>query len=78
MNETIEKKSALKALERIREYLWEIDIPSPTVPEYIEHHEQIKGAMELVDKEIKAIRDAKESVWIPVKFRPLTEGGDSE
>lgn len=36
----------------IREALWEIDIPSPTVPEYIEHHEQVQGVMRLVEEKM--------------------------
>lgn len=37
-------------LERIRYAIWEVDIPSPTVPEYIEHHQQMQELMALVDK----------------------------
>lgn len=35
-------------LEAIWDELWGIDIPSPTVPEYIEHHQQIQSVMKLV------------------------------
>lgn len=35
-------------LESIWDKLWEIDIPSPTVPEYIEHHEQVQSVMKYV------------------------------
>lgn len=37
-------------LESIWDKLWEIDIPSPTVPEYIEHHEQVQHVMKYVTK----------------------------
>ena len=37
-------------LESIWDKLWEIDIPSPTVPEYIEHHEQVQDVMAYVAK----------------------------
>lgn len=37
----------------IREALWEADIPSPTVPEYVEHHEQIQSIMKLVEKKME-------------------------
>lgn len=28
--------------------IWDVDIPSPTVPEYIEHHEQMQELMNTV------------------------------
>lgn len=58
MNEFIEQ--VITALQDINHALWEIDIPSPTVPEYIEHHEQIQRVMKLVSEKLEAIReDAK-------------------
>lgn len=53
----IDKKSAIDALKAIRYGLWEIDIPSPTVPEYVEHHEQIKNMMEITDGWIKKLEE---------------------
>lgn len=50
MNDLISRQTALRALEEINYALWEIDIPSPTVPEYIEHHEQVQKVMTLVDE----------------------------
>lgn len=50
MNDLISRETALKALEEICYALWEIDIPSPTVPEYIEHHEQVHRVMTLAEK----------------------------
>lgn len=50
MDDLISRQVVLKALEEISYALWEIDIPSPTVPEYVEHHEQVQRVMNLVDK----------------------------
>lgn len=49
----ISKDEALEALREIRHALWEIDIPSPTVPEYIEHHEGVQEVTAVVNKWIK-------------------------
>ena len=46
------KNEVISDLIDIRHALWEADIPSPTVPEYIEHHKQIQELMALVDKKI--------------------------
>lgn len=46
------------ALDRIREEAWLHDIPSPTVPEYIEHHDAIQQIMLVIDKERKLLSDA--------------------
>lgn len=40
-------------LQEIYYELWKVDIPSPTVPEYREHHEQIQGIMAVVSEKIK-------------------------
>ena len=53
----IDKKSAIDALKAIRYGLWEIDIPSPNVPEYVEHHEQIKNMLEITDGWIKKLEE---------------------
>lgn len=52
----IDKEQALKALEEISYALWEIDIPSPTVPEYIEHHEGVQSVMEVADRWARKIQ----------------------
>lgn len=36
----------------IRIALWEIDIPHPTNPEYVEHHNQIMRMIALVDEKM--------------------------
>ena len=53
--DTISRQVAIDALDEIRHALWEIDIPSPTVPEYIEHHEQVQSVWKLLDKKQKEL-----------------------
>jgi len=55
MSDLISRQAAIDALDEIRHALWEIDIPSPTVPEYIEHHEQIQSVWKLLDKKQKEL-----------------------
>ena len=55
MGDLIEREPILKALEEISYALWEVDIPSPTVPEYIEHHRDIQKVMGIVDMWAKKI-----------------------
>ena len=43
----------IEVLYEIRYAVWEVDIPSPTVPEYREHHEQIQNILALIDSKIK-------------------------
>jgi len=50
MSEYISKESAIEALRKIRIAVWDVDIPSPTVPEYVEHHEQMQEIMRLIDR----------------------------
>ena len=56
MADMIRRDTAIDELERIRYKLWEIDIPSPTVPEYIEHHEQVQSVM-------KAVTESVDRIW---------------
>ena len=66
MDDLINRNVAIDALRAIKHGLWEIDIPSPTVPEYVEHHEQIKNMMEIVDGWIKRIKaEPAANRWIP-------------
>lgn len=58
--DTISKQAAIDALDEIRHALWEIDIPSPSVPEYIEHHEQVQSVWKLLDKKQKELQERKE------------------
>lgn len=76
--DTISRQAAIDALKAIRYGLWEIDIPSPTVPEYVEHHEQIKNMMEITDGWIKKLEEQptadvverKRGKWIDETFKP--------
>lgn len=56
-NDLISRQAALKAFEEICYALWEIDIPSPTVPEYIEHHERVQSVLKLAEKWGRELRD---------------------
>ena len=47
----------IKILFDIQEAVWGIDIPSPTVPEYREHHEQCQELLALIDKKIKEVEE---------------------
>lgn len=55
MSDLIDRQAAIAALDEIRHALWEIDIPSPTVPEYVEHHEQVQSVWKLLDKKQKEL-----------------------
>lgn len=55
MDDLISRQAAIDALDEIRHALWEIDIPSPTVPEYVEHHEQVQSVWKLLDKKQKEL-----------------------
>lgn len=65
----IRRSDAVKAIDRILEALWEIDIPSPTVPEYVEHHQGvqavIKRAKDLKEILVKLPAARQEPPWIP-------------
>lgn len=58
MEKWINADAVNRALDRIREEAWLHDIPSPTVPEYIEHHDAIQQIMLVIDKERKLLSDA--------------------
>ena len=54
----------------IRETLWEADIPSPTVPEYVEHHEQIQSIMKLVEKKMEKYKKGGSGMSKMPKLKP--------
>lgn len=58
MTDSISRETALRALAEICFALWEIDIPHPTCPEYIKHHEQVQRVMAIAEKWGKELRDA--------------------
>lgn len=49
------KNKFLNILFEIQEAVWGMDIPSPTVPEYVEHHKQMQELLALIDTKIKEI-----------------------
>jgi len=63
MADLIERQVAIDALGQVLKALWMIDIESPTVPEYIEHHEQVQSVMTLV----KGLKETilKLDLWTP-------------
>lgn len=64
MSDLIDREQALKALEEISYALWEVDIPSPTVPEYIEHHRDVQKVMGIADmwaRKIMALPSAEKT-----------------
>lgn len=71
MSDLIDRQAAIDALDEIRHALWEIDIPSPTVPEYVEHHEQVQSVWKLLDKKQKELyallsaQPERTGRWIP-------------
>ena len=46
-------RRVIEVLEQIRDFVWDEDIPHPTVPEYVEHHESIQGILKFIDKLLK-------------------------
>lgn len=74
MADLIDRQIAIDAIKEIRSCIWEVDIPSPTVPEYIEHHKQMKKLMDRCDKlMINLVNSPIAQQWIPVMTRPMTE-----
>lgn len=77
MNDLISKEVAIDTLKAVRDLVWDVDIPSPTVPEYIEHHEQMQSIMRnidiLTDKIIKM--PSAQPEWIPCSER-MPENND--
>lgn len=51
---------AIKAIHDIKEKVWEIDIPSPTIPEYVEHHEQVKSVLIVIYNWLTKLEEAKD------------------
>lgn len=53
-------QAVIDDLKEIQNAIWEVDIPSPTVPEYREHHEQMQMLMTLVGAKIEAWKETIE------------------
>lgn len=43
------KEITRQDIEDLRELVWGEDIPSPTIPEYVEHHESIQKILNYID-----------------------------
>lgn len=52
---------ALEGLPAIRQAVWDVDITSPTIPEYREHHEQIQAILALIDKYMEEQSDGDDN-----------------
>lgn len=52
MARLIDRQVAIEAIKEIRDKIWDVDIPSPTVPEYIEHHQQMIHLMNECDNKL--------------------------
>lgn len=46
---TEEVEAFINVLKDIYDKVWYYDIPSPTVPEYIEHHEQMQDILKYIN-----------------------------
>jgi hypothetical protein len=46
----------LQKLEELRDLIWRLDIPHPTVPEYVELHEKMQRIAHEVDKIINGLK----------------------
>lgn len=44
-------------IEELRHLVWLHDIPSPTVPEYVEHHKSIQEILKLTDEVLSKVDD---------------------
>lgn len=53
-------QAVINDLQEIQDEIWDVDIPSPTVPEYREHHEQMQMLMAYVGEKIKKWKEAIE------------------
>lgn len=79
MARLIDRRVAIEAIKEIRDKIWDVDIPSPTVPEYIEHHQQMIHLMDECDNklhELYLLPPAQpEPRWIPCSERLPEEDG---
>ena len=62
------KDLAIETIEQIKYAVWEVDIPSPTVPEYIEHHRDIQNILKFIDEKLADFKAQaeKKGRWILV------------
>lgn len=45
----------VEELQQLRELIWYEDIPSPSCPEYVEHHKSIQKILSALDKIIAEV-----------------------
>lgn len=50
------KQTVKGRLQQLRELVCDEDIPSPTVPEYVEHHESIQKILRAIDELILEVK----------------------
>lgn len=76
MSDLISKEVVIDTLNAVRDLVWDVDIPSPTVPAYIEHHKQMQSIMRNIDiLTDKIIKMPSAQQWIPCNERlPETDG----
>lgn len=58
-------------LKEIYDEIWNVDIPSPTVPEYKEHHEQMVYLMDFVKAKALKYFDMECDLYGNQKIDPL-------
>ena len=78
MDNYMDTEVMLDLLGAIRYELWKVDIPSPTVPEYIEHHEQITKLIKFVDDMKEDIISGKRDRISIDKERILRAGSEGK
>lgn len=57
--ESIEAAAIKRLANDVLTWLWEIDIPSSTCPEYIEHHKSVQSVMEKVKEKVRQMKGEK-------------------
>ena len=62
------KELAIETIQQIRDEVWLCDIPSATVPEYIEHHRDIQNILKFIDDKLESFKTEAPD-WIPCDER---------
>lgn len=44
-----------ESVTELRELVWGMDIPSPTCPEYVEHHKDIQNILKFIDEKLAPV-----------------------
>lgn len=53
--EEFRDKDIEEKIKELRELVWGMDIPSPTIPEYVELHEKIQKILEFIDTNFEEV-----------------------